>query len=100
VAVDVRWISIPGRGGPMQDDFHLLDLPSQASAIQRMLLDRTEDEKLAWLDRRGRLSPLETPAGARRAYLFVSTLGLECVFFISGNEFVFFGDHTTYTVKG
>jgi hypothetical protein len=81
------------------DAFHLLDLPSQALAVQRLLAGRPEAEKLAWLSARGRLVPIETRVpGGRPVYQFESAVGLQCAFFIDGDEFVFFGDHTTYTV--
>ena len=35
--------------GTMPDAFALLDLPSQARAVERLLDDRTDDEKLGWL---------------------------------------------------
>ena len=38
-------------------------------------------------------------AGDRPVYMFESVLGLRCAFFFAGDEFVFFSDHTTYTVK-
>jgi hypothetical protein len=85
----------------MSDTFHLLDLPSQALAVQRLLSDRPEHGKLAWLATHGGLTRVETQTpGARSVYAFESALGLRCLFFIDGDEFVFIGDHTTYTVKG
>ena len=35
------------------DDFHLIDLASQAYAVQRHLRGRPASEKLAWLSERG-----------------------------------------------
>jgi hypothetical protein len=85
----------------MPDAFHLLDLPSQALAVQRLLSGRPEREKLAWVGAHGRLIPVEVRVpGTRPVYRFESVLGLDCLFFIDGEEFVFIGDHTTYTVKG
>jgi hypothetical protein len=82
----------------MPDAFHLLDLPSQALAVQRLLAGRSEGEKLAWLCAHGHLLPVEmTIPGARPVYRFESILGLACAFFIKGDELVFIGDHTTYT---
>jgi hypothetical protein len=84
----------------MSDTFHLLDLPSQALAVQRLLSGQPDGQKLSWLATRGTLAPIETRVpGARPVYLFESVLGLRCAFFIDGDDFVFFGDHTTYTVK-
>jgi hypothetical protein len=80
--------------------FHLLDLPSQALAVQRLLKGCTVEEKLAWLAEHGELSriPIAIP-NARPIYSFVSSIGMECGFFIDGDEFVFIGDHTTYTAR-
>jgi hypothetical protein len=36
--------------------------------------------------------------GDRRVYTFESAIGLRCVFMIVGDDFVFFGDNTTYVV--
>ncbi len=84
----------------MSETFHLLDLPSQALAVQHLLSGRPAAEKLAWLGAHGRLVPIETGVpGGCPAYHFESMIGLRCAFFINGDEFVFFGDHTTYTVK-
>lgn len=84
----------------MNDTFHLLDLPSQALAVQRVLRGRTTEEKLVWLAARGGLSrvPLAIP-DARPTYKLVSSIGMECLFFIDGDEFVFIGDNTTYTAR-
>ncbi len=83
----------------MDSGFHLLYLPSQAIAVQRLLKDRSADEKLAWLAACGHLSrvPIAIP-NARPTYWFTSSIGMECRFFIDDDEFVFIGDHTTYTV--
>jgi hypothetical protein len=84
----------------MTGTFALLDLPSQALAVEQLLKGRTDEEKLAWLCGHGRLVLL-SPAfsGSKPSYLFESVMHLRCVFFIVGDKFVFIGDHTTYTVK-
>ena len=85
---------------PMSGTFHLLDLWSQGLAVQRLLAGRRADEKLAWLAAHGVLSRTHTPVpNARPTYRFVSYIGMECLFFIDGDEFVFIGDHTTYTAR-
>jgi hypothetical protein len=87
------------RPGFMSGVFHLLDLPSQAIAVQRLLKGRSAEEKLEWLATHGTLSRVPIPPGLKPTYRFVSSIGMECLFFIDGDEFVFIGDHTTYTVK-
>jgi hypothetical protein len=84
----------------MSSTFHLLDLPSQALALQRLLKGRDAKEKLVWLAEHGRLLRVATSiTNAAPTYRFVSFIGMECLFFIDGDEFVFIGDNTTYTVK-
>ena len=79
--------------------FHLLDLPSQAAAVARVLSGLSESEKLAWIGERGKLCSIEVHGlGDRRVYTFESSTGLQCAFMIVGDEFVFFGDNTEYIV--
>ncbi len=81
-------------------DFHLLDLPSQAIAVQHLLKGQSPEEKVAWLAAHGRVAlvPTRIP-GTRPTYSFESHIGMQCHFFIDGDEIVFIGDHTTYTAK-
>jgi hypothetical protein len=88
------------RGGSMSGEFTLLDLSSQAIAVQQLLRGRSTDEKLEWLRDHGELAAVPmTAVGARPVYAFKSVVGLSCAFFIDGEKFVFFGDHTTYTIR-
>jgi hypothetical protein len=84
----------------MSKEFRLLDLPSQWIAVERLLTGCSVEEKLAWLSACGEISraPIRLP-NSRPIYRFVSTIGMECVFFIDDDKFVFIGDHTTYTSK-
>jgi hypothetical protein len=84
----------------MPGTFALLDLPSQALAVERLLEGRTHAEKLAWLNERGELKRVShEPSEFGPVYLFESTMNLRCLFFFVGDKFVFIGDHTSYTVK-
>jgi hypothetical protein len=84
----------------MAGAFHLLDLPSQALAVQRLLKGCSAEERLAWLAAHGELARIPIPIpNCQPTYRFVSFIGMECVFFLAGDEFVFVGDHTTYTAK-
>jgi hypothetical protein len=67
--------------------------------VQRLLKGRSAEDTLSWLAARGDLLlvPIAIP-NARPTYRFVSSIGMECGFFIDGDEFVFIGDHTTSTV--
>jgi hypothetical protein len=84
----------------MSGTFHLLDLTSQAIAVQRLLRGRSMQEKLDWIAARGHLERMATAVpNARPTYRFVSSIGMECAFFVDGDTFVFIGDHTTFTVS-
>jgi hypothetical protein len=89
------------RRSKMSGAFALLDLPSQAMAVERLLEGQSEEQKLAWLGAKGRLHlvPLDNQAH-KPTYLFESPIGLRCCFFIAGDQLVFFGDNTTFTAKG
>ena len=71
------------------DRFHLLDLISQADAVQTLLVGRTLDEKIAWLAAHGKLSalPIEPP-GSKQGYWFESNIGMKCTFFFDGDDLV------------
>ena len=80
--------------------FHLLDLPSQAVAVQRHLQGTSADEKMEWLRAYGKVTLKSKQSDdERQVYFFESSIGRECAFFIDGEKFVFFGDHTTYVVR-
>ncbi len=80
-------------------DFHLIDLPSQAKAVERVLAGRPEPEWIEWIRARGTLSQVPGHEGGGGAVLwrFEGSGGLGCVFFVRENRFVFLGDHFTYT---
>jgi hypothetical protein len=87
----------------MSEDFHLIDLVSQARAVQSVLVGTTDTEKLAWLAERGKLEPAAMRPGGRQIYRFESVNRQEAVFFFffffDAGEFVFVGDHTTFTMS-
>jgi hypothetical protein len=86
----------------LRDDheFHLIDLASQAHAVQRLLTGRPVEEKLAWLAERGELSLVSAADGRfPDTYSFRSRLGFEIAFFIRDDRFVFIGDNTTWVVS-
>jgi hypothetical protein len=81
------------------DTFHLLDLPSQAAAVQALLAGRPLDEKVKWLDSHGRLSLMPLTMGSgKQVYIFESYIGMQCKFFIAGDDLVFIGDNTYWKV--
>jgi len=82
-----------------EDSFHLIDLASQAEAVQALLDGRSKDEKVAWFERHGKLTPTSAHFGSDPpVYQFESSVGLQCVFFLKGESLVFIGDNTTWSV--
>jgi hypothetical protein len=83
----------------IDNSFVLLDLVSQAVAVQQLLKGLTPEEKLRWLERHGTVSLVSELPGFPKTYLFESRTGIQSGFFIDEDDFVFLGDHTTFTVK-
>jgi hypothetical protein len=81
------------------EQFHLIDMASQAEAVQAHLSGLPHEAKLNWLAAHGSLDlvPTRSP-GARYVYRFTSHIGFECLFFLDADDFVFIGDHTTWVV--
>lgn len=80
------------------DTFHLVDLASQAEAVQALLAGWALDEKVAWFERHGKLAPVPGSFTGNQAYAFESATGLKCAFFIKDDSLVFIGDNTTWSV--
>jgi hypothetical protein len=81
-------------------EFHLIDLGSQAYAVQQLLQGRPVEEKLGWLAERGELSLVYAADGRFPVtYLFRSRLGFEIGFFLHDDRFVFIGDNTTWVAS-
>jgi hypothetical protein len=80
------------------DTFHLVDLASQAEAVQAILAGRSLEEKIKWFDQHGRLTPVPGSFAGDQAYAFESATGLKCAFFIKDESLVFIGDNTTWSV--
>jgi hypothetical protein len=79
----------------MRETFHLIDLVSQCLAVEHLLADTSDAQKIDWLSARGRLVLVPMRKGPE-VFHFTSTVGLEASFFLSNGLFVFFGDHTTF----
>ena len=81
------------------DTFSLLDLASQAEAVQLLLAGRPVEAKVAWFRARGTLSPIPSKSpSAPQVFSFVSNIGRECFFFIDGDDLVLIEGHTTTPV--
>lgn len=84
---------------PAGEDFHLIDVASQAYAVQQLLQGRPTEAKLAWLAQRSHVSLQHHGGVFPDTYLFRSHLGLETLFFFQAGDFVFVGDHTTWVAR-
>lgn len=83
----------------MSAPFSLIDLVSQAAAVESLLRGRSVEEKLEWLSSHGSITPKpKTRPEEHPVFLFESPTRNKCYFFIDGDRFVFIGDHTTFTV--
>lgn len=78
--------------------FTLLDLASQARAVQPLLAGCSHDEKINWLKAHGRLTFAFVDPWKRSVYHFESIIGLQCSFCFDGNAMVFLGDNTCWSV--
>ena len=83
----------------MKDDFHLLDLVSQAAAVQRILRGKSTTQKLAWLSAHGKVVQVEKKMREwPDTYSFESSTGATCAFILQEDVFRFVGDHHLFTV--
>ena len=79
----------------MSDAFHLLDLVSQAHAVQTLLAGKSDAEKLDWLAQRGKVELLPNEyLDQKQSYHFESPIGRGVIFFFDSGKFGFVGDHT------
>jgi len=76
--------------------FHLIDLVTQRAAVERLLAGLSDDDKVSWLSKRGRIIPIEMTDTQVRFFHFISLQGPEAFFFLRDGQFVFVGDHTTF----
>jgi hypothetical protein len=87
--------------GMMREDiqeFAVIDLASQASAVAAHVRGWTKDQILAWLSESGTVTPLPEVCG-NETYLFGSGIGAEVAFFLNQDQFTFIGDNTTWRPK-
>ena len=84
----------------MDANFQLIDLVSQAVAVQSLLQGMSAEAKIAWLSSRGTLTPIpKRQTDERQTFWFETPMGRSCGFFLDGDELVFLGDHTAFTVR-
>src|SRR5262249_4008959 len=85
----VNLAQVCGENNPeqsMQAPFHLIDLVSQCTAVERLLAGMSDAQKIDWLSAHGRLALVPTRQG-ERVFHFTSTVGLEACFFLHNGLF-------------
>ena len=85
----------------MKGAFYLIDLISQAGAVQSLLRGKSTEEKIEWLSAHGSITPKpKTQQNERQVFWFESSIKAKCCFFLDDDEFVFFiGGHATFKVS-
>ncbi len=80
--------------------FPLIDLISQANAVQLLLHGKSAEEKIEWLSTHGAivLKPKQQQ-DERQCFWFESRIKVNCCFLLDDEEFVFIGDGTTFKVS-
>lgn len=68
--------------------FRLIDLASQAAAVQSALRGLPIEGKLAWLAERGTLTTTRSAGWGAETFRFESRIGMSCVFFFRGDRIV------------
>jgi hypothetical protein len=84
----------------MKGTFHVIDLISQAGAVQSLLRGKSSEEKIEWLSAHGSITlKPKTQQDERQCFWFESPTKVNCCFFLDDDEFVFIGDGTTFKVR-
>jgi hypothetical protein len=84
----------------MKRTFPLIDLISQAGAVQSLLHGKSTEEKIEWLSVHGTITlKPKTQQNERQSFWFESPTKANCCFFLDDDEFVFIGNHTTFKVS-
>jgi phage-related protein len=83
----------------LNTNFQLIDLASQAGAVQKLLEGKTETEIVAWISQQGQIEPIpKTNPEYKQVYRFTSQLAIEALFFFHDGKLAFISDHTAFTV--
>jgi hypothetical protein len=80
--------------------FTLIDLISQAKAVQSLLRGKSAEKKIEWLAAHGsiELKPKQQH-NERQCFWFESRIKMNCCFFLDDEEFAFIGEGTTFKVS-
>jgi hypothetical protein len=76
--------------------FILIDLISQAAALQQYIRDWSKEELIAWMKEQGTLKPFNDIFG-NEIFSFESPVGFSATFYIQEKRFIFLGDHTFFS---
>ena len=80
--------------------FVVVDLISQASAIEKQLAGRSDVEIISWLECKGQIEKLKKQLPQeKQLFRFNSYLGMEAIFFVNNGQFFFIGDHSVFRPK-
>ena len=74
-------------------NFVLIDLISQRHALSRFLCGLDEEQKIAWISRKGELRAIACQPPFPQTYAFRSVLGMYAAFYIQNDQIFCFGDH-------
>lgn len=78
--------------------FILIDLISQAAALQKYAACWSKEELIVWLKAQGRLK-VDTDMFGNEIFHFESAVGFRASFYMQGTRFTFLGDHTFFQVQ-
>ena len=78
----------------MHRDFAVIDLTSQASAVNRYWAGMSPEKKIAWLAKHGSVTSIPTAGFSEvQSFCFESHAGQRCVFALCGDELLLLGEH-------
>jgi hypothetical protein len=78
--------------------FILIDLISQAAALQEYAAGWSKEVLILWLKDQGRLEEY-TDLYGKEIFAFESPVGFPATFYLQGTRFTFLGDHTFFQPK-
>lgn len=79
--------------------FLIIDLVSQAYAVQQHVRGWRTADILEWLGRQGELTRHQEDFYGKEVYRFENPTGFSCGFYLDGDQFTFFGDNTLWRPK-
>lgn len=78
-------------------NFQLIDLRSQAYAVEQLFVGKSETAILEWLKTKGKLEEREQLSSKfTKVFQFSSLFNFEAVFWLENSKFIFIGEHNTF----